>query len=141
MRRNGAAGVSGLNHLTLAVSDLERSIIFYRDLLGCELRAHWPDGAYLEAGALWLCLSLDPAARREPHVDYTHTAFDVDESGFEALEPLIRAQAPIWKDDRSEGRSLYFLDPDGHRLELHVGTLETRLARYRVDPSSNVVIP
>ena len=30
--------VSGLNHLTLAVSDLARSVAFYRDLLGFEVR-------------------------------------------------------------------------------------------------------
>ncbi|WP_159065009.1 hypothetical protein [Thaumasiovibrio subtropicus] len=30
--------------------------------------------------------------------------------------------------NRSEGQSLYLLDPDGHKLELHVGDLNSRLA-------------
>ncbi|HEX5514181.1 MAG TPA: glutathione transferase, partial [Gammaproteobacteria bacterium] len=40
----------------------------------------------------------------------------------------------IWKDNKSEGDSLYFLDPDGHKLEIHVGDLESRLAALREKP-------
>jgi len=123
--------IQGLNHLTLAVTDLERSVAFYRDLLGFELRALWADGAYLEAGPLWLCLSVDAAAEGAPRDDYTHYAFDVAAEDFDAFADRVRAQAPVWKDNSSEGSSLYFLDPDGHRLELHVGNLASRLAHYR----------
>ena len=124
--------VAGLNHLTLAVSDLERSVAFYRDLLGMELRARWVEGAYLEAGTLWLCLTLDEVA--PPRSDYTHVAFDVAAEAFPALSGRIRAAAPLWQENSSEGPSLYFLDSDGHRLELHVGCLESRLAHYRAHP-------
>lgn len=56
--------VSGLDHATLAMSDLDRSLAFYRDLLGMTLRARWAEGTDLEAGGLWLCLSVGPAAPR-----------------------------------------------------------------------------
>lgn len=134
------AGVRGLNHLTLAVTDLNRSIAFYRDLLGCELRAVWKDGAYLEAGPLWLCLSVDERAGEGPRPDYTHYAFDVDADAFRALAMRIRSHAPLWKENASEGASLYFLDPDGHRLELHVGTLASRIGHYRSRPDSGVKV-
>ena len=127
--------VRGLNHLTLAVTDLVRSICFYRDVLGLRLRAQWSGGAYLDAGALWLCLSLDDAAGPSPRPDYTHVAFDTPREAFDELCARISASAEIWKDNQSEGESLYFLDPDGHRLELHVGSLASRLAHYRANPA------
>ena len=134
------ARISGLNHLTLAVTDLERSIAFYRDLLGCELRAVWDRGAYLEAGSLWLCLAVDDQAEGAARGDYTHYAFSVDAGAFEPLAARIRSGAKIWKEDASEGASLYFLDPDNHRLELHMGTLASRLEHYRSTPGSRVRI-
>ncbi len=126
--------ITGLNHVTLAVSSVERAVGFYRDVLGLRLRAIWEDGAYLEAGALWLCLSRDPAARTAPHPDYTHIAFSVAAEDFEALSARVRAAARLWRENRSEGSSLYLLDPDDHKLELHVGSLESRLAHYRAHP-------
>ncbi|AKU98055.1 Fosfomycin resistance protein FosA [Labilithrix luteola] len=132
--------VRGLNHVTLAVADLERSLAFYRDVLGLRVRAHWPEGAYLDAGGLWLCLSVDDAARTEPHPDYTHVAFDVAAEDFDSLAGTISASSRSWKENRSEGLSLYFLDPDGHKLELHVGSLESRLAHYRANPKADRVL-
>jgi len=127
--------VSGLNHITLATRDLDRAVVFYRDVLGCRLRARWAAGAYLEVGDVWLCLSLDPAARSEPHPDYTHLALSAAPEDFGGLRDKLVAAAPTWKDNRSEGASIYFLDPDGHKLELHLGTLETRLAAVGAKPS------
>ncbi len=134
------AKISGLSHLTLAVTDLERSIRFYHDLLGCELRATWDGGAYLEAGPLWLCLSVDGRAKSSQRGDYTHYAFSVEASRFDELAARIRSCTELWKVDASEGASLYFLDPDAHRLELHVGTLNSRLDHYRSQPNNLVRI-
>ncbi len=121
--------IRGLNHLTLATADLDRAVAFYSDVLGFELKKRWTGGAYLQAGALWICLSPDPEARTRPHSDYTHLAFDVAQADFEsAVERLKNTGAHCWKDNRSEGESFYFLDPDGHKLELHVGNLQSRLA-------------
>lgn len=125
------ARITGLNHLTLAVADLDRSISFYCDLLGFRLRARGQKFAHLEAGTLWLCLSPDVEARTPPLPDYTHIALDVAAEDFALISERIRAAAVIWKENRSEGASLYFLDPDGHKLELHVGSLESRLEHYR----------
>lgn len=132
--------VTGLNHVTLAVADLRRSIAFYTEVLGLRLRAEWPEGAYLSAGEMWLCLALDPAARTARREAYTHLALDARRDEFDVLATRIRAVARIWKENRSEGASVYFLDPDGHRLELHVGSLETRLAHYRAHPSPDRIL-
>lgn len=55
----------GLNHLTLATGDLDRSFAFYVDLLGCRPRVRWARGAYLTLGNLWICLSCDSPNRQE----------------------------------------------------------------------------
>ncbi|MDN0073930.1 fosfomycin resistance glutathione transferase [Crenobacter sp. SG2303] len=127
--------LTGLNHLTLAVSDLERSFSFYRELLGAKPMARWESGAYLTVGELWLCLSLDAAAGERPHPDYSHIAFTATPDEFPAwVERLMQAGVMVWKDSRSEGESFYFLDPDGHKLEIHVGSLLSRLAACREAP-------
>ncbi len=130
--------IRGLNHLTLAVADLERSVAFYRDLLGFELRAVWARGAYLEAGSLWLCLAVGDGSL--PAGGETHYAFDVAAADFDPLAARIRQGARLWKENTSEGASVYVLDPDGHRLELHVGGLAARLAHYRAHPDKGVTV-
>ena len=115
----------GLNHLTLVVSDLDRSLHFYRDLLGFQAHVCWEQGAYLSLGGLWLCLSLGDVDRRS---DYTHIAFDIAAEHFQSFSEVLRvAGVQEWKRNRSEGDSIYFLDPDGHQLEVHVGSLDSRL--------------
>ena len=127
--------VTGLNHVTLAVRHLDRALAFYEGVLGMTRRAIWPEGAYLDAGDLWLCLSVDPDARTEPHPDYTHIALSVEAAAFPALVRRTEAAARSWRENRSEGASLYVLDPDGHKLELHVGSLASRLDHYRANPA------
>ncbi|NNA50301.1 fosfomycin resistance glutathione transferase [Pseudomonas lactis] len=127
--------LSGFNHLTLAVTDVPRSVSFYHDLLRLQLDATWDHGAYLSLPGFWLCLSLDPLRSTTAAVDYTHYAFTVDAADFTALVERLRAAGVReWRDNRSEGASFYFLDPDGHKLEAHVGDLASRLQACRAKP-------
>ncbi|WP_339430702.1 MULTISPECIES: fosfomycin resistance glutathione transferase [unclassified Pseudomonas] len=127
--------LTGLNHLTLAVRDLNRSIGFYRDVLDLRVEATWDAGAYLSLPGLWLCLSLDPKRDGEPYADYTHYAFSLNARDFVLfVQTLKAANVQEWRDNGSEGASFYFLDPDGHKLEAHVGNLASRLAACRLKP-------
>ncbi|MBW7981568.1 fosfomycin resistance glutathione transferase [Enterobacillus tribolii] len=129
----------GLNHLTLAVTDLAVSFAFYSQLPGFRPRARWRGGAYFSCGELWLCLSVDPL-RRKDTPDYTHYAFSVAPQAFALTARQLRAAGVTeWKENRSEGDSLYFLDPDGHRLEIHSGDLDSRLAACRARPYQDMV--
>ncbi|MFJ5295732.1 VOC family protein [Pseudomonas sp. NPDC088368] len=127
--------LTGFNHLTLAVASLPRSVEFYQKTLGFKLSARWARGAYLTLGDLWLCLSLDDVCPEGVQLNYTHYAFTVAPEHFAAFGQLLGDRnVSLWKQDKSEGDSLYFLDPDGHQLEAHVGDLASRLAACRVSP-------
>jgi catechol 2,3-dioxygenase-like lactoylglutathione lyase family enzyme len=127
--------LTGLNHLTFAVRDIARSTDFYQQVLGFRLHASWDAGAYLSLGDLWLCLSLDSLKHEGPATDYTHYAFSIAQTELARLHQRLRDnQVTEWRQNLSEGDSLYFLDPDGHKLEAHVGDLQSRLAQCRIKP-------
>ena len=127
--------LTGLNHLTLAVTDVDRSVAFYSQVMGFRPRAQWHAGAYLSLGELWLCVSLDAARTAATAADYTHSAFTVDAASFPAfVAHALQAGMQVWQANRSEGESFYFLDPDGHKLAVHVGDLASRLRQCRAAP-------
>lgn len=127
--------ITGLNHITLAVTDLKRSFAFYRDVLALKPLVKWNKGAYLIAGDLWFCLSLDPFTKPSP--DYTHIAFTVSAADYEEIsERIIFSGATIFKENNSPGDSLYFLDPDGHKLEIHTSDWQTRLVSKKDNPGT-----
>lgn len=131
----------GLNHITLSVKDLPRSLSYYTELLGFSLRAEWSDGAYLTLGDLWLCLSRDDNVRSGPLAEYTHFALSVDSADFAKFSRRVAESAhPTWKKNTSEGESVYLLDPDGHKLEVHAGSLESRLAALREEPYDGLLL-
>lgn len=131
--------ITGFNHLTIGVTNLDRSLEFYVNLLRFKPEGRWNKGAYLSAGDLWLCLSCDVA---RPANDYTHYAFSVEKINFDAeVARLENAQVDCWKNNSSEGRSFYFCDPDGHKLEIHSGNLQTRLDAVRLNPYAGWIYP
>jgi catechol 2,3-dioxygenase-like lactoylglutathione lyase family enzyme len=129
--------LKGLNHITLAVNDLNESFTFYSNLLGFKPHAKWRRGAYLSLGDLWLCLSCDQAV---PSQDYSHIAFDIASKDFSDFsQHLTEADIKQWKINSSEGESLYIFDPNGHKLEIHVGDLGSRLKSLRLEPYDGLV--
>lgn len=129
--------LQGLNHITIAVNNLDISFDFYAELLGFRPHVRWESGAYLSLGDLWLCLSCDTAL---PTKDYSHIALDCAAESFNAVTVRLRsAQVIEWKHNTSEGDSLYFLDPNGHKLEVHCGNLQSRLESLKDKPYKGLV--
>ena len=127
--------ITGINHVTLSVRDLAESFAFYSECLGFRPVARWSRGAYLMAGDLWVALIVDAHARGEALPEYTHVAFAIGSGDFAAMAERIRASgATIFKQNVSEGESLYFVDPNGHKLEIHATGLEDRLRSMRAEP-------
>jgi catechol 2,3-dioxygenase-like lactoylglutathione lyase family enzyme len=131
--------IEGINHITLSVKDLVISFEFYTEILGFKPLARWDKGAYLLAGDSWICLSLDSKTRENPLDEYSHIAFSVSEINFKKLSRRIRKLGfNQWHNNKSEGDSLYFLDPDNHKLEIHVGNWKTRLNFLKSRSNSSI---
>jgi catechol 2,3-dioxygenase-like lactoylglutathione lyase family enzyme len=106
----------------LGVTDLARSVAFYRDQLGLPLRHEIPNEfAFFAAGEMMLVLSLPLTKNSQHMVGATEVVFSVEgvREAHEALrargvvftiEPRV-VNPPMW--------SANFNDPDGHRLSLY----------------------
>lgn len=91
------------------------------------------------AGDLWLCLSVDQGKRKIAS-DYTHIAFTVSPASFSYYRDNIEElNLKLWQANSSEGDSLYILDPDNYKLELHVGNWQTRLAATKENPYEDMI--
>ena len=120
--------ITGINHITLSVCDIEVSFVFYKDVLGFTPIQKSRNSAYLVAGETWISLIRDAHVRREPRQEYTHIAFNVRPEDFDkVISRLQAAGVQKWKENISEGDSFYFLDPNGHKLEIAVSNLQNRI--------------
>ncbi|MBI3039456.1 VOC family protein [bacterium] len=121
--------ISGINHITLAVRNIEESFKFYQDVLGLKPIQKSASSAYFLAGDTWIALTKDRTARSAPLPEYTHIAFSVSLTNFmEMKERINQSGAKEWQKNKSEGESHYFIDPDGHKLEIHASDLEARIS-------------
>jgi catechol 2,3-dioxygenase-like lactoylglutathione lyase family enzyme len=115
-----------LDHVSLNVSDRQRSIDWYRDVLGLELtnepqRDDWP--AFM--GDFGACIALfqgeptPPAERSDESVGFRHVAFMVGKHDLERAQAhLAELGVTLRFEDHGDSHSVYLRDPDGHTIEL-----------------------
>ncbi len=80
--------LASINMIMLGVTEIDRSVEFYRDPLGLPLRQQFSGFAMLDAGSITLVLSVD-AARRAPNIaGALEVIFSVDDvrAGSDALK-------------------------------------------------------
>lgn len=124
--------IKGINHITFAVADINTAFNFYTGILGFKPVARWDKGAYLKTGEFWIALNADHNIKKMKRPDYSHIAFTCSSADFPEIRARILEYGCVeWSENKSEGESLYFLDPDGHKLEIHAGDLESRLEEMR----------
>lgn len=132
--------LKGINHITFSVSDIEKSVEFFRKVFGAKLLVKGSKVgdrlAYFDLNGLWLALNAeDNISRNEIYESYTHICFSIDEEDYEStLERLKELNVDI-KEGRpryqEEGKSIYFRDPDGHLFEFHTKTRDDRIEFYK----------
>ena len=120
--------IKGIAHFSVPVSDVDRSIKFYTEIVGCKLLAMQPNQniTFLDAGGVCLLLIKRPApiAKGAPEMsDGVHHAFIIDESQYENAKNSLPENGVeiFFEEDRRggiiDGPRFYFRDPDGTPLE------------------------
>jgi catechol 2,3-dioxygenase len=118
-----------VGHVHLKVSDLERSIRFYRDVLGFELTQRFgAQAAFLSAGGYhhhiglntWDSLGAGPAPRRAPGLYHAALLYPSRAELGRAVMRVLRAGVPLHgAADHGVSEAVYLEDPDGNGLELY----------------------
>jgi len=143
-------GLKRLQHLVLWVSDVDRSVRFYQDVVGLEVKRKYPNAAFMKIPGspddhnLGLFEQTGAPKPDERVARMYHSAWEVGEITdlLRARLRLAEAGALVGQSDHGVSLSLYAKDPDGLEFEIFwtvpggesVGTralnLEAEVARW-----------
>src|SRR5438874_6179362 len=118
-----------IGHVHLKVSDLERAVGFYRDVLGFELtQKYGQQAAFLSAGGYhhhlglntWESLGASPAPSRSTGLYHLAILYPTRAELADALRRVIEAGIELeGASDHGVSEALYLRDPDGNGVELY----------------------
>ncbi|MEO0691853.1 MAG: VOC family protein [Pseudomonadota bacterium] len=118
-----------VGHIHLKVSDLDRAIAFYGDVLGFSLTQRYGDrAAFLGAGGYhhhiglntWHSLGAGPAPERAAGLYHSAFLYPDRASLGAALQRVLDHGTPLdGAADHGVSEAVYFRDPDGNGVELY----------------------
>ncbi len=118
-----------IGHVHLKVSDLERSLKFYRDLLGFELTTMYgSQAAFISAGGYhhhiglntWHSKGMGPAPVNTAGLYHTAILYPTRKDLAVILDRLIKADYPLrGASDHGVSEAIYLNDPDENGVELY----------------------
>jgi glyoxylase I family protein len=121
--------IKGVAHFSIPVSDVDRSVKFYTEVVGCKYLSALPNQSitFLDAGGICVLLIKRPAPiHKGPSEmsDGVHHAFMIDGDQYHAAMNFLRSKGVdiFFEEDRCggtiDGPRFYFRDPDGTPLEI-----------------------
>ncbi len=133
-----------IGHVHLKVSDLERSIAFYRDNFGFDVMARYgPQAAFLSAGGYhhhlglntWESLGGQPPQMGSTGLYHFAILYPNRKELARALQRLIDHGVPIdGASDHGVSEAIYLHDPDGNGIEIY---RDRPLSEWPVDADGN----
>lgn len=118
-----------IGHVHLKVSDLQRSLDFYCDLLGFELTTTYGDqAAFISAGGYhhhiglntWHSKNGPPPPQNSVGLYHTAILYPTRQALAVILDRLLKAKYPLTgASDHGVSEALYLNDPDGNGVELY----------------------
>jgi catechol 2,3-dioxygenase len=122
-------GQTRIGHVHLKVSDLQRSLSFYCELLGFELITTYGDqAAFISAGGYhhhiglntWQSKGAPPAPKRSAGLFHTAILYPTRKDLAAILQLLLAAEYPIsGASDHGVSEAIYLDDPDENGVELY----------------------
>jgi catechol 2,3-dioxygenase-like lactoylglutathione lyase family enzyme len=109
--------VKSMNHVSIFVPRVEKSVEFYQSLFGMPLLTKQDAGINLSTGAGFLGIYPAPASATTGsinHLCFGMENFDADAVLKQLVDRGIKANIRL----RGETKELYFTDPDGIRVQL-----------------------
>jgi catechol 2,3-dioxygenase-like lactoylglutathione lyase family enzyme len=121
LQEEGMIQTTGVDHVVLHVSDVERSKEFYTEILGMTAYRQDNEQVFLHAGqqgvALFKKRGDTPLTAGN---DLNHLALNVATGTYETLKAELEKSGVEVSGRPGQDRCIYFRDPDGHRLQLMV---------------------
>jgi len=118
-----------IGHVHLKVADLDRSLSFYRDLLGFQEMQRYGDGAvFISAGGYhhhiglntWYSKNAAPAPVKSAGLFHTAILYPTRKDLAIILKRLLDAKYPLTgASDHGVSQALYLNDPDENGVELY----------------------
>lgn len=129
-----------IGHIHLKVSDLQRSLDFYCDLLGFELITTYGDqAAFISAGGYhhhiglntWQSKGAPPAPKRSAGLFHTAILYPTRKDLAKILQRLMDTGYPIsGASDHGVSEAIYLDDPDENGVELYRDRPESEWPRH-----------
>lgn len=136
-----------IGHVHLKVADIERSLKFYRDLLGFQVTQYYGSNAvFLSAGGYhhhiglntWYSKNAPPAPRNAAGLFHVAILYAERRELAEVLKRLLEAGYPLTgASDHGVSEALYLDDPDHNGVELY---WDRPKAQWPVDEQGNLMM-